>query len=96
MFSITFDYRESQYEALIRVVKQKENYKKYRITVMNGELEVLLFGHHFFNEENGKLDLSIAGLSEDIAELKTIIATAAQTRMSTNEREARMNANGRE
>jgi hypothetical protein len=75
MFSITFNYRKSQYEALVRVVKQKDNFKKYRITIMNGELEVLLFGHHFFSEEDGKLDLSTTGLSDEIAELKTIIAS---------------------
>lgn len=78
MFSVTFNYRKSQYEALIRVVKQKENRKQYRITVMNGELEVLLYGHHFFNEEDGKLDLSTTGLPDGIAELKTIITQAFQ------------------
>ncbi|MCG2616801.1 hypothetical protein LZZ85_21055 [Terrimonas sp. NA20] len=76
MFSVTFNYRESQYEALIRMVKQKEDRKEYRITIMNGELEVQLYGHHLLKEENGKLDLSTAGIPENIVELKTTIAKA--------------------
>ncbi|MET0463104.1 MAG: hypothetical protein ABW007_08115 [Chitinophagaceae bacterium] len=84
MFSITFNYRESQYEALIRVVKQKEDRKEYRITIMNGELEVLLYGHHLLKEENGKLDFSITGIPENIVELKTTIAKAFEREWSAN------------
>jgi len=76
MFSISFNYRKSQYEALIRVIKEKDDRREYRITVMNGELEVLLFGHHMLIEENGRLNFSTNGLSSQAAELKTIIAEA--------------------
>lgn len=76
MFSISFNYRESTYEALIRVIKEKGDRREYRITVMNGELEVLLFGHHMLVEENGQLNSLTKGLSDEAAELKTIIAEA--------------------
>jgi hypothetical protein len=92
MFSISFNYRESQYEALIRVVKQKEDRKEYRITIMNGELEVLLYGHHLLKEENGKLDFSTNGIPENIIELKTIIAKAFANETGVAN-EARMAAN---
>lgn len=76
MFSIRFNYRKSAYEALIRVVKEKGNKKEYRITVMNGELEMLLYGHHMLKEEDGKLDFSTHGIPQHVAELRTIIAEA--------------------
>ncbi|PZR24000.1 MAG: hypothetical protein DI535_22930 [Citrobacter freundii] len=76
MFSIRFNYRKSAYEALIRVVKDKGSRKEYRITVMNGELEMLLYGHHVLTEEDGKLDFSNHGIPQQVAELRTIIAEA--------------------
>lgn len=79
MFSIRFNYRKSAYEALIRVVKEKDNKKEYRITVMNGELEMLLYGHHMLKEEDGKPDFSNHGIPQQVAELRTIIAEAFET-----------------
>jgi hypothetical protein len=83
MFSISFNYRESQYEALIRVVKEKDNKRQYRITVMNGELEVLLYGHHLLMENDGKLDFCTNGIPQQAAELRTIIAEALESYQAT-------------
>jgi hypothetical protein len=80
MFSINFKYRNAHYKALIRVIEptgKKE--KEYRITIMNGELEVLLYGNHILVEKNGKIDLRSSDLPHHIAELKTVIAHAVES-----------------
>lgn len=80
MFSINFKYRDAHYKALIRVLEAKgKEEKEYRITIMNGELEVLLYGNHVLVEKNGKIDLRSSDLPHHIAELKTVIANAVES-----------------
>lgn len=45
IMSLEFSYRSKTYYALIRT-KIINREKQYHITVMNGELERLLYGHH--------------------------------------------------
>ena|GEM_PF-1096500 len=82
MFSIRFNYRKSAYEALIRVVKEGDSSEQYRITVMNDEIEMLLYGHHMLKEEDGKLDFSYHGIPQRVAELRTIITAVFETYQS--------------
>lgn len=84
MFSISFNFRDSQYEALIRMVRQRGNRREYRITVMNGALEMLLYGHHMLKEEDGQLDFSTDGIPQQIAELRTVIAEAFASFQNTD------------
>ena len=55
-------------------VKKKGTTTEYCITVMNGELEKMLYGHHIITEENGRLmtgdtpDAETARLKDCIAE----------------------------
>lgn len=73
MLPIKFDYRGIGYEALIRV-KEKETRTEYHVTVMNGDLEKMLYGHHVITEVNGRLqpgdvaDAEIARLKNSITE----------------------------
>lgn len=48
MMSLEFTYRSKTYYALIRTKIVQEE-KQYCITVMNGELERLLYGHHIIS-----------------------------------------------
>lgn len=59
MLTLKFEYRDTGYEALIRV-KTKEATTEYYITIMNGELEKMLYGHHVITEENGDLQAGAA------------------------------------
>jgi hypothetical protein len=74
MLPVKFEFRGAGYEALIRV-KVKETKTEYYITIMNGELEKMLFGHHILIEENGLL-LQGSAPDDDIRQLKQTIAEA--------------------
>ncbi|RYG40186.1 MAG: hypothetical protein EOO01_27925 [Chitinophagaceae bacterium] len=77
MFSINFKYNQTHYKALIRVIEATPyKDKEYRVTIMNGELEVLLYGNHVLVEKDGQIDLKASDLPHHIAELKTVIADA--------------------
>jgi hypothetical protein len=52
MFTLPFEYNGSNYSALVHE-KYLANGKQYRITIMNGELEQLLFGNHILIEKDG-------------------------------------------
>jgi hypothetical protein len=53
--------------------KAKSEFTEYRITVMNGELEKLLFGNNVIREINGSLHLEISD-NEPQGRLKMEIA----------------------
>lgn len=76
MLPIKFEYRGTGYEALIRI-KTKGTKREYCITVMNGDLERMLFGHHKIIEENGCLQTGTAP-DEETAHLKTTIVAALE------------------
>ena len=44
MFTISFNYNGSEYNALVN--EKDPGNKQYRITIMNGDLEKLLFGNN--------------------------------------------------
>lgn len=76
ILSIGFEYKGIFYKALARL-KELGIKKEYHITIMNGELEKLLYGNHVIVESNGQLLLAHAISPEtDIADLIKAIATA--------------------
>jgi hypothetical protein len=56
IISLGFDFKEEFHYVLITVRELKER-MQYRLTVMNGELEKLLFDCNIVNEVNGELEL---------------------------------------
>lgn len=52
IITISFDYNRRVYAALVSIKKRPER-TEYRITIMNGELEKLFFGHHILVENDG-------------------------------------------
>jgi len=56
LLPVKFEFRNTEYEALVRI-KVKETTTEYGITVMDGELEKMLYGHHIMLAENGVLGL---------------------------------------
>ena len=45
MFTIPFEYNGKQFSALVHE-KHLQDGKQYRVTIMNGELEQLLYGNN--------------------------------------------------
>ena len=56
IISLGFDFKQEFHYVLITVKELKERIQ-YRLTVMNGELEKLLFDCNIVNEVNGELEL---------------------------------------
>ena len=56
---IPFEFCKKTYYSLV-MCKSKAEGTEYRITVMNGELEQLLFGNNVILEKNGTLHLEVS------------------------------------
>lgn len=57
---LAFEYRNVMHYCLIRY-KAFQKHNEYAITIMNGELEKILFGNHIICEKEGCLFLENAG-----------------------------------
>jgi hypothetical protein len=77
MISLGFKFREVSYNALIRL-RESGIKKEYVITVMNGELEKILYGNHILVEENGEFLSNTEHAGEKAFELRTVITKALQ------------------
>jgi len=75
MIAVGFQYKENAYKALIRL-KERGAKKEYHITVMDGELERLLYGNHILVEENGHLQRDSIIPGNEASGLKAIITEA--------------------
>ena len=73
---IPFDFCHATYYSLI-MCKSKTDCTEYRITVMNGDLEKLLFGSNVIKEINGSLHLDIPN-NEPQGRLKMEIAKSLE------------------
>lgn len=71
---IEFEFRGRQYEAVIRTRKKGEK-KEYSITVLDWELERLLYGNQVITEADGSIQANVLPEEKDQTELKLIIAS---------------------
>ena len=77
LLNIGFEYKGCIHYSLIRV-KEKEDWVEYQVTVMDGNLEKLLYGSHIIKEVNGQLEMDLPDDNEK-RELKTTIAQSLNT-----------------
>jgi hypothetical protein len=75
IMSLGFEFKGKEYHSLIRV-KEREQKTEYHITVMNGDLERLLYGNHIVSEENGDLNADNLPDTNDQWKLKKQIVEA--------------------
>jgi len=75
IISLEFTYRSKPYYALIRT-KEYKGEKLHSVTIMNGDLERKLYGHHVIIEKDGVFQSAEEILNKEIAELKQSIAQA--------------------
>ncbi len=71
---IEFEYKGHQYDAAIRIKNKAEGKKEYRITVLDWELERLLYGNQIIQEADGALQANVLLEKKEQTELKLIIA----------------------
>jgi len=80
MLSLEFTYRSKTYHALIRT-KINEHRLAYYVTIMDGELERLLYGNHILIDDGGLLRSEPEILDRELAELKQCITEALTQRL---------------
>jgi hypothetical protein len=72
---VEFAYRTKTYFALIRTKTHKLRRRHY-VTILNGELEQLFYGHHIIIDNEGVLNSAEEILNADILELNQSVAEA--------------------
>ena len=74
-FTIKFYYRGKLEHCTVKM-RQQEDISEYCITVLNGDLERLLFGNHIIKEQYGKLQIDLPSQNSNLARLKCAVAYA--------------------
>ncbi len=74
LLTVGFEFKENFYYSLIRV-KPKAAGIDYEITVMNGSLEMLLYGNHVIKQRNDRLEVEAVKITDQEL-LKIAIAEA--------------------
>ena len=75
IMSIAFKFKESFHYVLVSV-KELNDKIQYRLTIMNGDLEKLLYDCNIINEVDGKLELDDCAGNLEKWKLKKQIVTA--------------------
>jgi len=70
---IEFEYRGRHYDAAVRIWEMNKG-REFQITVMDWELERILYGNHIMNEVDGVIHANVKPENNDQAELKLTIA----------------------
>lgn len=80
MISIEFSYRNKIYQALVRCTRI-DGVMQVRVTVMDGEIEKVISGHHIFLVNNGNVTPAKDCPDSHIKEIQTgIISHLQQSR----------------
>lgn len=75
MISIPFLFENRSYYTLIRTCRKGDR-MELRVTIMNGELEKILYGHHVFECRNGYLVADCPEEPTQLAALKLALLQA--------------------
>ena len=81
--TLEFTYGPKNYYAIVRT-KTNKGEKQYYITIMNGDLERLLYGHHVIAEQDGVLQPLTAVSKTEVAELRNCILMALYHHLEAN------------
>lgn len=74
LLSLEFEYGGSFHYALIRV--KEGAHREYHVTIMNGDLERILYGSHVILEVNGRLQVDLPAENNPQGKLKLAVAQA--------------------
>lgn len=79
MFVFSFHYNNSSYKAIANLWKNRNGY--YRITVMNGDLERLLFGNNIVSLHEGWINITEISSNPDLTELQESLLAALHAQL---------------
>ena len=72
MISLEFLYQGTLHHTLVRCLSL-DGVRQVRVTIMNGELEALLSGHHIFHIDDGRLVPAKPGTDPAVTDLQSAI-----------------------
>jgi len=75
IISLEFIYHSRMYYALVRT-KEDGDIRLHSITIMNGDLERLLYGNHIIVEKEGCFQSALPVMNKQIGDLKQSIINA--------------------
>lgn len=79
MFVFNFHYNNNSYKAIANIWKSSNGY--YRITVMNGDLERLLFGNNIVSPDEGWVNTTDHSGNADLKELQEALLSALHAQL---------------
>lgn len=79
MFVFNFHYNNSSYKAIANVWKNSNGY--YRITIMNGDLERLLFGNNIVSPDEGWINATDGSGDAAVKELQEALLSALHAQL---------------
>ena len=85
IISLEFKYHSKMYYALIRT-KEDNEMRLHSVTIMNGDLERLLYGNHIIVEKEGCFQSALPITNKQIGELKQSIINSLCRFMQTSPR----------
>lgn len=80
LFTLKFFFRGKAENGFVKV-KLHEDCREFIVTVLNGDLERLLFGHNSFTERDGNVQIDLPSQNSDLARLKCAIGYALGTHL---------------
>ena len=73
MIAVPFEFKDKEYCSLVRI-KTTPHGREFHVTIMNGDLERALYGHHVFVFEDGVLHARSMAENHDLCSLQEKIA----------------------
>lgn len=83
MLAVPFEYNKKEFCTLVRVKPGMEQ-TELEVTIMNGDLERMLYGNHVFHYKNGDLIADIPAKEKEKALLQLQIGQALKNYIHLN------------
>lgn len=83
MIAVPFEFRSKDYCSLVRV-KRLQGFTEFHVTIMNGDLERVLYGSHIYRLEEGVLQAYSQSDDQSITELQEKIGWAIMDYLARN------------
>ena len=87
MIAVPFEFNDKEYCDLVRIKSSKDG-GEFHVTIMNGELERALYGHHVFIYNDGVLHARSVAENHQLSSLQEKIGWAIIDHLSKNESES--------
>jgi hypothetical protein len=82
--SVEFEFEGTHYNSLVRKKKLNNSFE-YHVTIMDGELEKMLYGNHIIRQVNGTLLDECDSADKKVVDLKRTVTKALQKHIAAQE-----------